>query len=320
MWQHPELRQSDHRLALGSNSRRVGGGTKVAEKRRSTIIIVPHAQGRVYKLQLSPAFLKFLLAAAGAIAVLSIVSLAASGTFLHQRAVYRALQDENRQLKRSNFRLSETVTQVEGRLNQFEERTKALALAAGVPNLFNQAGDEPVTAVGGGGPLNRLSAEPERLVRRQEQLDEELGKVEKKLSDQALMLAHTPVIAPVVGVITDGFGPRLDPITHKPAFHEGLDISVAFGTVVRAPADGVVVFAARDSGYGRLIKISHGYGYVTLYGHLERFLVKEGARVTRGEPIGKVGLSGRTTGPHLHYEVWRDGEKQNPLHYILDAY
>jgi murein DD-endopeptidase MepM/ murein hydrolase activator NlpD len=134
------------------------------------------------------------------------------------------------------------------------------------------------------------------------------------------MLAHTPVVAPVVGVITDGFGPRLDPVTGKPAFHEGLDISVAIGTVVTAPADGVVVFANRDSGYGRLIKINHGYGYTTLYGHLEKFLVKEGAKVTRGQPIGKVGMSGRTTGPHLHYEVWKDGEKQNPLHYILDAY
>ncbi len=86
------------------------------------------------------------------------------------------------------------------------------------------------------------------------------------------------------------------------------------------PADGVVTFADRDSGYGRLLKINHGYGYSTMYGHLDRFLVKEGTRVTRGQAIGKVGMSGRTTGPHLHYEVWKDGEKQNPLYYILDAY
>jgi len=147
-----------------------------------------------------------------------------------------------------------------------------------------------------------------------------LAKVEKRLSDQALVISHTPVVAPVVGVITDGFGPRIDPVTHQPAFHDGLDISVAFGTVVSAPADGVVTYADRDSGYGKLLKINHGYGYTTIYGHLDRFLVKEGSRVTRGQPIGKVGMSGRTTGPHLHYEVWKDGEKQNPLYYILDAY
>ena len=292
----------------------------MGEKRHSTIIIVPHAHGKVYKLQLSPVFLKVLAVAAVTLVVLSIVSLVASGSFLHQRAAYRSLQDENKQLKKGNQRLSETVSQVQTRLLQFERRAKALAIAAGVPDLLGPSAEDARGAVGSGGPLNRLAAEPEKLVRRQEQLDDQLAKVERRLSEQALMLSHTPVVAPVVGVITDGFGPRIDPVTHKPAFHDGLDISVAFGTVVTASADGVVVFADRDSGYGRLLKINHGYGYVTLYGHLDRFLVKEGAKVTRGQPIGKVGMSGRTTGPHLHYEVWKDGEKQNPLHYILDAF
>lgn len=292
----------------------------MGEKRHSTIIIVPHAHGKVYKLQLSPVFLKVLAVAAVTLVVLSIVSLVASGSFLHQRAAYRSLQDENKQLKKGNQRLSETVSQVQTRLLQFERRAKALAIAAGVPDLLGPSAEDARGAVGSGGPLNRLAAEPEKLVRRQEQLDDQLAKVERRLSEQALMLSHTPVVAPVVGVITDGFGPRIDPVTHKPAFHDGLDISVAFGTVVTASADGVVVFADRDSGYGRMLKINHGYGYVTLYAHLDRFLVKEGAKVTRGQAIGKVGLSGRTTGPHLHYEVWKDGEKQNPLHYILDAF
>jgi murein DD-endopeptidase MepM/ murein hydrolase activator NlpD len=296
------------------------GVRSVAEKRQSTIIIVPHAHGKVFKLQLSPALLRTLIVLGITVAVLSIISIAASGTFLHQRAVYRALQAENKQLKKNNQRLAETVSQVQARLTQFEQRTKTLAIAAGVADLFSGDADSGRAGVGSGGPLDRLSAAPETLVRRQEQLDQQLAKVERKLSEQALMLSHTPVVAPVIGVITDGFGPRLDPITRRPAFHDGLDISVAIGTVVTAPADGVVVFANREAGYGRMLKINHGYGYTTVYGHLERFLVKEGAKVTRGEPIGKVGMSGRTTGPHLHYEVWKDGEKQNPLHYILDAY
>ncbi len=292
----------------------------MAEKRHSTIIIVPHAHGKVFKVQLSPLLLKALVVVGVVVAVLAVVSVAASGTFLHQRAVYRAVQAENRQLKRSNQKLAETVSQVQARLTQFEQRTKALAIAAGVADLFSSGDAKATAGVGSGGPLDRLSAAPETLVRRQEQLDQQLAKVERKLSDEALMLSHTPVVAPLVGVITDGFGPRLDPVTRRPAFHDGLDISVALGTVVTAPADGVVVFANRDAGYGRMIKINHGYGYTTIYGHLERFLVKEGAKVTRGQPIGRVGMSGRTTGPHLHYEVWKDGEKQNPLHYILDAY
>jgi murein DD-endopeptidase MepM/ murein hydrolase activator NlpD len=292
----------------------------VAEKRHSTVIIVPHAHGKVFKLQLSPALLRTLVVLGITVAILSIISIAASGTFLHQRSVYRAVQAENKQLKRSNQRLAETVSQVQARLTQFEQRTKTLAIAAGVADLFSETSESTRAGVGSGGPLDRLSAAPETLVRRQEQLDQQLAKVERKLSEEALMLSHTPVVAPVVGVITDGFGPRLDPITRRPAFHEGLDISVAIGTLVTAPADGVVVFANRESGLGRMLKLSHGYGYTTVYGHLDRFLVKEGTKVTRGQPIGRVGMSGRTTGPHLHYEVWRDGEKQNPLHYILDAY
>jgi murein DD-endopeptidase MepM/ murein hydrolase activator NlpD len=292
----------------------------VAEKQHSTIIIVPHAHGKVWKLQLSPLVLRLLVIAAAVTGVLTIVSLFASGSFIQQRAAYRALQRENKTLKKTNQRLSETVTQVQSRLSQFEQRTKTLAIAAGVPNIFGGASEESHEGAGSGGPLSRLSAEPETLVRRQEQLDQELAKVEKRLSEQAVMLAHTPVLAPVVGVITDGFGPRLDPITRQPGFHPGLDISAAVGTQICAPADGVVVFADRESGYGRMIKINHGYGFTTNYGHLDRFLVKEGQRIKRGQPIARVGMSGRTTGPHLHYEVLKDGEEQNPLHYILDAF
>jgi len=292
----------------------------LAEKRHSTIIIVPHAHGKVYKLHLSPRVLKALVALGIVTGLLTLVSLAGSSSFIQQRAVYKALQRENKQLKKANQRLSETVTQVQGRLSQFEQRTKSLALAAGIPDLLVAQLDAPRGAAGSGGPSNPLDTAPEALVRRQEALDRQIAQVEQKLSEQAVMISHTPVLAPVVGVITDGFGPRIHPITLQPDFHEGLDISAAIGTPVLAPADGVVVFADRESGFGKLIKISHGYGFTTLYGHLDRFEVKSGQKVARGQVIGKVGLTGRSTGSHLHYEVWKDGEKQNPLHYILDAY
>ena len=292
----------------------------MVEKRHSTIIIVPHAQGRVYKLRLSPRLLKLLAASGIALVVLSLASLVASGSFLRQRAMYRALENDNAQLRKSNQRLSDTVSQVKSRLDQFEQRTKTLAIAAGISDLMAAGSTDPRTGIGSGGPLDRLTAEPEALVKRQEVLDSQLARVEQRLQDQALMLAHTPTIAPVIGVITDGYGPRIDPVSGRAAFHSGLDVSVAIGTVIRAPGDGVVFFSDRESGYGRVVKINHGYGYSTVYAHLDRALVKAGAKVTRGQPIGKVGLSGRTTGPHLHYEVYKDGERQNPLHFILDAY
>jgi murein DD-endopeptidase MepM/ murein hydrolase activator NlpD len=290
------------------------------EKRHSTIIVVPHAHGKVYKLRISPLLLRSVIIFAAVVAVLSIVSLAASGTFLRQRAMFHALQKENKQLKKSNERLSETIAQVQTRLSQFEQRTKTLAIAAGVSDLLSAPGDSGRPGIGSGGPFDRLSAEPELLVKRQESIDRQLATVEEHLSEQALLFSHTPSIAPVVGVVTDGYGPRIDPITRRPAFHDGLDISVSIGTPIKAPADGVVVFAGRDAGYGKMIKISHGFGFTTVFGHLERFGVKEGERVHRGEVIGRVGMTGRTTGPHLHYEVWKDGDRKNPLHYILDAY
>ncbi|MGV8039705.1 MAG: M23 family metallopeptidase [Thermoanaerobaculaceae bacterium] len=292
----------------------------MAEKRHSTIIIVPHAHGKVYKLHLSPRVLKALVALGIVTGILTVISLAGSSSFIQQRAAYKALQRENKQLKKANQRLSETVTQVQGRLSQFEQRTKSLALAAGIPDLLVAQLDTPRGAAGSGGPSNPLDTAPEALVRRQEALDRQIAKVEQRLSEQAVMISHTPVLAPVVGVITDGFGPRIHPTTHQPDFHEGLDISAAIGTPILAPADGVVVFADRESGYGKVLKVSHGYGFTTLYGHLDRFQVKAGQKVTRGQVIGKVGMTGRTNGAHLHYEVWRDGEKQNPLHFILDAY
>jgi murein DD-endopeptidase MepM/ murein hydrolase activator NlpD len=291
----------------------------MVEKRNSTIIIVPHAHGKVYTFHFSPRTLKLLAFVAAGIALLSVISLAASGSFLRQRAVYRALQRENKQLKKSNQQLNETMAQVQSRLSQFEQRTKTLAIAAGVSDLLS--GNEDVRGgAGSGGPIDRLGADAESLMQRQATLDRQLAKVERGLSEQTVLLAHTPTVAPVIGIIMDGFGPRIDPISHRPSFHEGLDLSVAIGTQIHAPADGIVVFADRESGYGKMLKVSHGYGYTTVYGHLDRFLVKEGAKVTRGQPIGRVGMTGRTTGPHLHYEVWKDGEKQNPLHYILDAY
>lgn len=292
----------------------------MAVKERSTIIIVPHAQGRVYKLQLSPRVLRAAAIGGVVLALLSVVSLVASGSFLRQRAVYKSLQKENRALRTNNQRLSETVAQVQTRLTQFEQRTRSLAIAAGISDLLSVAGDGLRPGVGSGGPMDALHSDAEAIMRQQEFLDRQLAKVEQKLNEQSLMLAHTPTVAPVIGVITDGFGPRLDPLTRRPAFHDGLDISAPIGTAVRAPADGIVVFSGRESGYGKMVKVSHGYGYVTLYAHLDRITLKQGDRVERGVVVGRVGMTGRTTGPHLHYEVWKDNEKQNPLHYILDAY
>jgi murein DD-endopeptidase MepM/ murein hydrolase activator NlpD len=131
-----------------------------------------------------------------------------------------------------------------------------------------------------------------------------------------LNMASAPSLWPVEGRITSPFGARIDPFGGEGAFHKGVDIAVPYGTPILAPADGVVGFADFESGYGRLIAIEHGQGVTTRYGHLSAFAVTEGQHVQRGEVIGYVGLSGRSTGPHVHYEVWVRGTPVNPYKYL----
>jgi murein DD-endopeptidase MepM/ murein hydrolase activator NlpD len=132
------------------------------------------------------------------------------------------------------------------------------------------------------------------------------------------LLASTPSIWPTKGWISSSFGYRTSPFTGKREFHKGLDISGPNGTPVYAPANGKVTFAGNDGGYGLSIVLTHGNGITTRYAHLNRLAVKSGQSVTRGEMVGLMGNSGRSTGPHLHYEVRLNGVFVNPERFILN--
>jgi murein DD-endopeptidase MepM/ murein hydrolase activator NlpD len=131
-----------------------------------------------------------------------------------------------------------------------------------------------------------------------------------------LRLAEVPNLWPVEGRVTGSFGDRIDPFNGEGAFHSGIDISTSYGNQVIAPADGVVDFADFYSGYGRMIEIEHAQGFSSRYGHLASFAVTPGQAVHRGQVIGYVGLSGRSTGPHLHYEVWLHNNPVNPYTFL----
>ena len=133
-------------------------------------------------------------------------------------------------------------------------------------------------------------------------------------------LLEAPTLWPVMGRISSSFGERQDPINgEEGSFHPGIDIAAAFGTPVRAPADGIVLKASFGDGYGREIIIDHGNGISTLYGHLSGYAVTPGERVRRGQVIGYLGDSGRSTGPHLHYEVRIHNAPVNPHKYLLET-
>lgn len=146
----------------------------------------------------------------------------------------------------------------------------------------------------------------------------ELQHLLSTLSQQRSLLSSIPSIAPVEGWITSGFGSRVSPFTGDTSQHLGLDIAAPTGTPIRAPADGVIIFSGNKDGYGNFIMIAHGYGVVTRYGHNAQNMVQPGQRIGRGEQIGTVGSTGRTTGPHLHYEIHVNGVNEDPQKFILD--
>ena len=138
------------------------------------------------------------------------------------------------------------------------------------------------------------------------------------LSQQKSLLNSVPALSPVKGWITSGYGKRVSPFTGKIAMHSGVDVAAPVGTPILAPADGVVIFSGAKVGYGNFIMIAHGYGIVSRYGHNHQNMVQPGQKVSRGDQIATVGMTGRTTGPHLHYEVVVDGQTENPRKFILD--
>lgn len=138
------------------------------------------------------------------------------------------------------------------------------------------------------------------------------------LSERQALMAATPSIKPARGWFTSKFGYRISPFTGRPTMHQGLDIAAAPGSPVYAPADGVVSFAGYDAGYGKLVSIDHGYGVITRFGHNSQIFVEVGQKVHRRDVIAAVGTTGRSTGPHCHYEVRVNGVPVDPHNYILD--
>jgi murein DD-endopeptidase MepM/ murein hydrolase activator NlpD len=144
-------------------------------------------------------------------------------------------------------------------------------------------------------------------------IEDRLELVRSGVERRHALAAATPSIWPVTGWLSSSYGGRRDPFTGQNDFHPGLDISSPQGEPVLAPADGVVSSASVSGNYGNLIVLDHGFGIVTKYGHLSRFAVMNGQEVKRGDVIGFVGTTGRSTSPHLHYEIWMNGQLTNPL-------
>jgi murein DD-endopeptidase MepM/ murein hydrolase activator NlpD len=265
--------------------------------------------------------------AAAAVALPSLMvfgaRLSASAELSHLYAQNAALRLENESYRAATGQLTDQIAALQGVVVDLGERSKLdPAAAAAIGRL-----PKPVQGRATGGaavspeaartllsaavtsPENTFGVLRDLLSVLETRLQSVRGDVERW---QALGRA-TPSIWPALGWLTDGFGRRTDPFTGDPAQHLGLDIAADKGQPVYATADGVIESAAWANDFGNLVVIGHEFGLATRYAHLSRFVVRAGQRVARGEVIGYIGSTGRSSGPHLHYEVWANGAPINPL-------
>jgi len=237
-----------------------------------------------------------------------------------------ALQTENSQLREHLTKLETRLAGVNQQMSVLAETDKLLRMMSDLPPL-----DDDVRKAGVGGGIDETTVEPnpaeltysvwsiDKLEHEIEVQRASFEEIHDKLSENASLLDHTPTLRPIDGgYISSGFGVRRDPFTKRMAAHQGVDICQTIGTPVMATAAGRVVYAGRYYNYGKFIVIDHGNGYQTAYGHLNRIDVRENQTVTKGQPIGQVGATGRATAPHLHYEVRQDNQPVDPSDYFFD--
>ena len=287
-----------------------------------TLIVVPHAKARFRQIRVPVRLAKWTFTAVG------VVGFTMAGVLVHYARItaeiheLRRLRTENSELLTKTRTYEENAGKLQAKVLQLQTMVTKLGVMAGLEHSLPEAG-----TAGVGGAVGMESQAPVLAPRALAAIDESLtthtqrsAQLEEFYRDQTLVLASTPSIWPVRGYLSAGFGNRKDPFTGQRDFHSGIDISTPIGTRIFAPADGVILSTATQGAYGNSIVVDHGYGVVTRYGHLDAYAVRAGQRVRRGDLIGFVGSTGRSTGPHLHYEVWVRDQAQNPIHFILDEY
>ena len=238
------------------------------------------------------------------------------------------LEETDQKYSEVSQELLDRITQLENELKLIEEKDLELRTYATLAPL-----SDDVKAQGVGGSevdANKNAFDNSSIMFLKEKVDslafavniqkDSFNTIFNKIKSNEKMYRHIPSISPVKGYIGSRYGYRTDPIDGKRRMHSGLDFPVNLNTDVVATGDGVVTKAQYDSGWGRYIKIDHGYGYETVYAHLWKINVKKGQKVKRGDKIGKSGNSGRAAGFHLHYEVHKNNKTVDPLNYFFTGY
>jgi murein DD-endopeptidase MepM/ murein hydrolase activator NlpD len=305
---------------------------KKKTERRWTVMLVPHGSGASKAVEVSQAVVK---AVVGIGSVVALIFLVLGGAALSRGISItrsRSLERQNQILAEEIQRLRERLAGLHDTLTAFSTRENELRLLAGLAPT-----DPGVARAGIGGPAGQwserdtLSAagpagaqalaarmDMDALTRRANILVRSIGEAYDSLSSHRARLAATPSLMPTKGWLTSAFArERQHPILHLSRPHEGIDVTAPMNAAIEAPAAGIVTEVKWVDGYGNMLTIDHGYGVVTRYAHCSRILVARGTRVQRGQEVARIGSTGLSTGPHLHYEVWVNGRPVNPMKYVM---
>ena len=285
-----------------------------------TFIVASNTDAKIRRLSLPYS----VLVAAGIAALIAVIGIGLAAYHYGRMALKTADHDrilaENDAFRSENHNYRIQTAQLGEKLDFLETMAKRLAYVTGM---------ESDRSVGGVGGYSRDSLSKARVtstgtlqaIDRYNQnagsLEDGYRNLESSLALRSMVKSLTPSLWPVRGYMTGGQGWRPDPFNPaKRDYHTGVDISAPYGSRVIAPADGVVLFAGYRAGYGNIIVLDHKFGVVTRFGHLSKFNVQAGQRISRSDVLGFVGNTGRTTGPHLHFELWMHNKPVNPKKFL----
>jgi murein DD-endopeptidase MepM/ murein hydrolase activator NlpD len=295
-----------------------------------TVMLVPGGTGNIRRFQVPRKWIRWAGALAVGAALLNAIGAVDYVRVRRNVSELDRLRHETAEQREQLLTYAKQIEEISGeltRVSTFERKLRVIA---------NLDPGDPLPLPGVGGPQGeglephhlagltrsqrhtRLLSGFERLSSAASEESQSLETLIAHLEGQTAQLAATPSVAPARGWLTSGFGHRVSPFTGQREFHRGLDIAARQGTPILAPADGRVRFTGGDGALGTSVVLRHGYGIETMFGHLAKATVESGQLIKRGDQIGVMGSSGRSTGPHLHYQIMVNGSPVNPQSYILD--
>jgi len=301
-------------------------------KKKYTVMILPDETTKVRRYRVPGFFVKGLLAASVIFVVLFAVIFTDYFLVRNQVGELAGMRLQTRQQKQQLITYAKTINDLQSEMNRLRHFDTKLRVMADLDGVVYP---EQFMGIGGENPepfnpmetdisfqdkalLDNMTKGLSRLMTEATIQERSFQELVEYLEDQKSLLASTPSIWPVRGWKTSTFGYRTSPFTGRREMHKGVDVATRTGTSIIAPADGLVIFSGREGGYGNLVLIDHGYGIVTKFGHASVLEVKRGQKVKRGDVVARVGNTGRSTGPHLHYEILVNGVAVNPMRYILN--